>query len=121
MKRHHPSGMSRAFDEAFDVLKMNHLASTYGVELFDEILVKAFYDGELRKNIEDYMQMSLGELADLPPEEKEHAFKLLQQHMAAQPKATADPQAEAPAQEEAPQEPVAKAFRALLDAHFGLY
>jgi hypothetical protein len=121
MKRHHPSGMSRAFDEAFSLIKMNHLTSTYGVELFDEMLVKAFYDGELRKNIEDYMHMSLGELADLPPDEKEYAFTLLQQHLAAQPKATADPQAEAPAQEEAPPEPVAKAFRALLDAHFGLY
>ena len=120
MKQHRASGMSRAFDKAFSILKMNHLTSTYGVALFDEMLVKASYDGELRKNLEEYLQMSMGELADLPPEEKEYAFNLIQQHRAAQPKATADPQAEAPAQEESP-EPMAKAFRALLDAHFGVY
>lgn len=110
--------MSRAFDAAFDLIKMNHFNATYGPALFDALLMKAVNDGVLRKNIQDYMHMSLGELADLPPDEKEYAFTLLQQHLAAQPKATENPEGSTPAPEEAVPEPVAKAFYALMDAHF---
>jgi len=110
--------MSSAFDAAFDIVKMNHFSTVYGVALFDELISKAMHDDELRKGVEEYLQMSMGELADLPPEEKAHAFNLLQQHMAQQPKATANPQGEAPMPQEA--EPLQKAFRALLDHHFFL-
>lgn len=112
--------MSRAFAAAFDLIKMNHLNATYGAALFDALLMKALDDGVLRKNIQDYMHMSLGELTDLPPDEKEYAFTLLQQHLAAQPKATEDPEGETPAPEDAVPEPVAKAFYSVMNDYFGL-
>lgn len=125
--------MSSAFDAAFDVIKMSHLSATYGVALFNEVIAKAHYDGELRKRLEDYLDMSLAEIAALPPDEKEYAFNLIQQNMARNqgyinpedktplaqpPKATENPQGEAPMPEEP--EPMQKAFRALLDHHFFL-
>lgn len=109
MKRHRQMVMSRAFDTAFDMLKMDHFVATYGAALFDSLLAKAQDDSVLRKQLEEYLNMSMGELADLPPDEKEYAFKLIQEHRAQQPKSVADPQGEAPMPTE-DQTPMQKAF-----------
>ena len=115
--------MSRAFDSAFEIIKMNHLKATYGaVALFDSILMKAREDEILRKNLEDYMQMSMAELTALPPDEKEYAFNLIQAARAGvnpspppNPEnlvSTEDPQGQATM----PKKPMAKALDAFFDA-----
>lgn len=124
MKRHRPPSMSRAFDTAFDMIKMNHLRASYGAALFDSILMKAMEDDVLRKNLEDYMNMSMEELIALPPEEKEHAFNLIQAARSgvdpspppnpANLMSTKDPQGEATM----PKKPMAKALDAFFDAEF---
>lgn len=124
MKRHRPPSMSRAFDTAFDIIKMNHLRANYGAALFDSILMKAMEDYVLRKNLEDYMDMSMEELIALPPEEKEHAFNLIQAARSgvdpspppnpAGLMSTKDPQGEAMM----PKKPMAKALDAFFDAEF---
>ena len=125
MKRHHPTSMSRAFDSAFEIIKMNHLKATYGaVALFDSILMKAKEDEILRKNLEDYMQMSMAELTALPPDEKEYAFNLIQAARAGvnpspppNPEnlvSTEDPQGQATM----PKKPMTKALDAFFNAEF---
>lgn len=124
MKRHRPPSMSRAFDSAFDIIKMNHLRANYGAALFDSILMKAMEDDVLRKNLEDYMNMSMEELIALPPEEKEHAFNLIQAARSgvdpspppnpANLVSTEDPQGEATM----PKKPMAKALDAFFNAEF---
>jgi len=124
MKRHRPPSMSRAFDSAFNIIKMNHLRANYGAALFNSILMKAMEDDVLRKNLEDYMNMSMEELVALPPEEKEHAFNLIQAARSgvdpspppnpANLVSTEDPQGEA----EMPKRPMAKALDAFFNAEF---
>ena len=117
--------MSRAFDSAFEIIKMNHLKATYGaVALFDSILMKAREDEILRKNLEDYMQMSMAELTALPPDEKEYAFNLIQAARAGvnpspppNPEnlvSTEDPQGQATM----PKKPMTKALDAFFNAEF---
>ena len=116
--------MSRAFDSAFDIIKMNHLRANYGAALFDSILMKAMEDDVLRKNLEDYMNMSMAQLMALPSEEKEHALNLIQAARGgvdpspppnpAGLMSTKDPQGETIV----PKKPMAKALDAFFDVEF---
>lgn len=134
MKQHRARIMSSAFDDAFDLLKMEHFNALYGADLFDSILFKAQTDGILRKKLSDYTGMTIGQLVNLPPEEKMRAFRMLQEHIQNQPKDMDEPKGEMDLEDDAvevgdrPEEPemvtpkreaFSKAVEAYMSSYFG--
>lgn len=136
MKRHHPPSMSRAFDSAFDIIKMNHFEREYGYEFILDSISKAVQDPRVEK-----MRMFVLQNMDSPDPQMraqaERVYAQLTQIMsgaggkisAATPlgvdpspppnpaglMSTANPQGEAPMMSP---KPMAKALDAFFDAEF---
>ena len=132
MKRHHPSGMSRAFDSAFDIIKASHFQATYG----PEFLLKAIGGpevGAMRSYVQMNKQHPHPDVQESVEEVYNHLTALVSGRETPKPRmfdmhelaemreAKAGPMSTAnPEGTVAPQAPtpMQKAFRALLDAHF---